>query len=279
MNAAWQRRMSSRECGVPLGKLVLLRQITVSTEEPRVLKSAMPSLCRALIPDVLPAVMPDVPAVPEFLPAPPPQLALPSRLPADLPAEGRAALAAALHGPLPAAKAPGRGELVREAVPCRWDDEEITRLRGFLATVDDLRGRQGRVYPLEYLLALLLAAGTAGDGGLDAAAEWAATAPAELLLRLGAPLDRDGKPRRPDAGTIRRGLTGCDQGQYDDALCAWQGARARALRPGMRRHLRIDGKALRGAAPRGGHAADAAIRDLGRRHHRRPAPGGHRENE
>jgi predicted transposase YbfD/YdcC len=223
-------------------------------EEPRVLKSAMSSLCRALIPDVLPAVMPDVPAVPEFLPAPPPPLVLPSRLPADLPAEGRAALAAALQGPLPAAKAPGRGELVREAVPCRWDDEEIARLRGFLATVDDLRGRQGRVYPLEYLLALLLAAGMAGDGGLDAAAEWAATAPGELLLRLGAPRDRDGKPRRPDAGTIRRGLAGCDQGQYDDVLCGWQGARARALQPGMRRHLRIDGKALRGAAPRGGHA-------------------------
>jgi hypothetical protein len=47
---------------------------------------------------------------------------------------------------------------------------------------------------------------------------------------------------------------GCDQGQYDDALCAWPGARARALRPGMRRHLRIDGKAVRGAAPRGGRA-------------------------
>ena len=218
------------------------------------LKSAMSSLCRALIPDVLPAVMPDVPAVPEFLPAPPPQLVLPSRLPADLPAEGRAALAAALQGPLPAAKGPGRGELVREAVPCCWADEEITRLRGFLAMVDDRRGRQGRVCPLEYLLALVLAAGMAGDGELDAAAEWAAAAPAGLLLRLGAPAARDGKPRRPDVGTIRRGLAGCDQGQYDDVLCAWSAARARALRPGMRRHLRIDGKALRGAAPRGGHA-------------------------
>jgi len=246
--------VSSRGCGVPLGKLVLLRQITASTEEPRVLKSAMSSLCRALVPDVLPAVMPDVPAVPEFLPAPPPRLALPSWLPADLPAEGRAALAAALQGSLPVAKAPGRGELVREAVPCRWDDAEAARLRGFLATAGDLRGKQGRVYPLGYLLALPLAAGMAGDGSLDAAAEWAATAPAELLLRLGAPPDRAGRPRRPDAGTIRRGLMGCDQGQYDDALCAWAGARARALRPGMRKHLRIDGKALRGAAPRGGHA-------------------------
>ena len=71
--------------------------------------------------------------------------------------------------------------------------------------------------------------------------------------RLGAPLDRTGKPRRPDATTIGRGLAGCDQGQYDDVLCAWSAARARALRPGMRRHLRIDGKAVRGAA-RGGRA-------------------------
>ena len=36
-------------------------------------------------------------------------------------------------------------------------------------------------------------------------------------------------------------------------LCAWAAARARDLRPGIRRHLRVDGKALRGAA-RGGRA-------------------------
>ena len=214
-------------------------------------KSAMPVLCRALVPEVLPAVMPDLPAVPEVLPAPLPDLVLPSRLPLDLPAEGRAALAAALNGALPAGRRPDRGELVREAVPSRWDDEEIARLRGFLRTVNDLCGRQGRVYPLEYLLALPLIAGVAGEGELDAAAEWAATAPEELLLKLGAPLDTTGKPRRPDATTIGRGLAGCDQGQYDDVLCAWPAARARALRPGMRGHLRIDGKAVRGAA-RGG---------------------------
>ena len=220
------------------------------------LKSAMPMPmpCRVLVPEVLPAVMPDVPAVPDVLPAPLPELVLPSRLPLDLPAEGRAALAAALEGPLPAGQRPQRGELVRESVPSRWDDEEISRLRGFLRTVDDLRGRQGRVYPLEYLLALPLIAGMAGDGELDAAAEWAATAPEDLLIRLGAPPDREGKPRRPDATTLGRALAGgCDQGQYDDALCAWSAARARALRPGMRKHLRIDGKAVRGAG-RGGRA-------------------------
>ena len=53
----------------------------------------------------------------------------------------------------------------------------------------------------------------------------------------------------PSAGPWRA----ADQAQYDDALCAWSAARARALRPGMRRHLRIDGKAVRGAA-RGGRA-------------------------
>ena len=216
-------------------------------------KSAMPVLCRALVPEVLPAVMPDLPAVPEMLPAPLPDLVLPSRLPADLPAEGRAALAAALDGALPGGRRPDRGELVREAVPSRWNDEEIARLGRFLRAVDDLRGRQGRVYPLEYLLALPLIAGMAGDGELDAAAEWAATAPEVLLLKLGAPLDKTGKARRPDATTIGRGLAGCDQGQYDGVLCAWSAARARALRPGMRRHLRIDGKAVRGAA-RGGRA-------------------------
>src|SRR6266568_1723518 len=153
--------------------------------------------CRVLVPEVLPAVMPDLPAVPDVLPAPPPELVLPSRLPLDLPAAGRAALAAGLKGPLPPGQRPERGELVRESAPSRWNDEEISRLRGFLRTVSDRRGRQGRSYPLEYLLALPLIAGMAGDGELDAVAEWAAGAPEELLVRLGAPLDRAGKPRRP----------------------------------------------------------------------------------
>ena len=218
------------------------------------LKSAMPSMPCVPVPEVLPAMMPQFPVVPEFLPAPPPVLVLPERLPADLPAAGRAALASVLAGELPGRR-PGRGELVRESGPWRWDDAEVSRLLGFLRTVTDLRGRRGRGYPLEYLLALPLAAGMAGDGELRAIAEWAAGAPAGLLVKLGAPLDGEGEPRRPDATTLGRALgQGCDQGEYDDALCAWTGARARALRPGMRRHLRIDGKAVRGAVPRGGRA-------------------------
>jgi hypothetical protein len=151
--------------------MVLLRKITRSAKESRVSQSAVPVPCCALVPEVLPTVMPDLPAVPEVLPAPAPGLVLPERLPIDLPAEGRAALAAALDGSLPGGPRQDRGELVREAVPSCWDDAELARLRGFLRAVDDLRGRQGRVYPLEYLLALPLIAGMAGDGELDAVAE------------------------------------------------------------------------------------------------------------
>jgi predicted transposase YbfD/YdcC len=218
-----------------------------------VLQFAMPVPCRVLVPEVLPAVMPDVPAVPDFLPAPPPELVLPGRLPAGLPAEGRAALAAALAGEVPGGRQ-DRGELVRAAGQACWDEGECARLRGFLDAVDDPRGRQGREYPLGYLLALPLVAGMAGDDELDAAGEWAASAPEEVLLKLGAPRDRSGRALRPDATTIGRILARVDQCQYDDALCSWAAARARAQRPGLRKHLRVDGKAVRGAAPRGGRA-------------------------
>ena len=72
-------------------------------------KSAMPVPCRSLVPEVLPAVMPDLPAVPDVLPAPPPELVLPSRLPLDLPAEGRATLAAALKARCPPGSARSEG--------------------------------------------------------------------------------------------------------------------------------------------------------------------------
>ncbi len=218
-------------------------------------QSAMPVPCRAVVPEVLPAVMPDVPAVPEFLPAPPPVLVLPARRPAGLPAEGRAALAAALAGTVPGGRQrQDRGELVRTAGPACWDGGECARLLRFPGAVGEPRGRRGRVYPLGYMLALPLVAGMAGDDKLDAAGEWIASAPEELLLRLGAPRDRAGRARRPDATAPGRVLAAVDQCQYDDALCAWAAARARTRRPGLRKHLRVDGKALRGAARRDGRA-------------------------
>ena len=220
------------------------------------LKSAMPVPSRVLAPDVLPAVMPQLPAVPEFLPAAPAAPVLPSRVPADLPAEGRRELAAALAGPLPGAqrKAPGKTILPGDDSPLAWDDAELARFCGFLRSMSDRRDHRGRRLPLDYLAAIAVAAGAAGDDSAEGAAAWAASAPARLLHRLGAPRDAAGRPRRPDASAFSRVLGDPRHAQQvDDVLCAWTAARARDLRPGIRRHLRVDGKALRGAA-RGGRA-------------------------
>lgn len=220
------------------------------------LKSAMPVSPHVLVPDVLPAVMPDLPAVPEFLPAAPPALALPPRVPADLPPEGREALAAAVAGPVPGAqrKTPGQTVLPGDETLLAWDEAGLARFSGFLRSMSDQRDHRGRRLPLEYLTAVAVAAGAAGDASAEGAAEWAASAPAWILHRLGAPRDPAGRPRRPDAATFSRVLGDPRHAQQvDDVLCAWTAARARDLRPGMRRHLRVDGKALRGAA-RGGRA-------------------------
>ena len=220
------------------------------------LKSVMPVPSRVLVPEVLPAVMPQLPAVPEFLPAAPAAPVLPSRVPADLPAEGRRELAAALAGPLPGAqrKAPGKTVLPDDGSPLAWDDAEMTRFLGFLRSMSDRRDPRGRRLPLDYLVAVAVAAGAAGDDSAEGAAAWAASAPARLLHRLGAPRDAAGRPRRPDASAFSRVLGDPRHAQQaDDVLCAWTAARARDLRPGMRRHLRAGGRALRGAA-RGGRA-------------------------
>jgi hypothetical protein len=219
-------------------------------------QSVMPSPCPVLVPDVLPAVMPCLPAVPEFVPAAPAVPVLPSRVPADLPAEGREALARALAGPAPGAQRKAAGKLVLpgDDTPLAWDDAELTRFCGFLRSMSDQRDHRGRRIPLDYLTAVAVAAGAAGDDSPEGAAAWAASAPAPILHRIGAPRDGAGQPRRPDAATFSRVLGDPRHAQQvDDALCAWTAARARGLRPGMRRHLRIDGKALRGAA-RGGTA-------------------------
>jgi predicted transposase YbfD/YdcC len=216
----------------------------------------MPVMRRALVPEVLPAVMPDRPEVPDFLPAAPAEPALPSGIPLDLPAEGRVALAAALAGPVPGSrrKTPGATVLPGGDSTLAWDDAELARFCGFLRSMPDHRDHRGRRIPLDYLTAVAVAAGAAGDDSAEGAAAWAASAPARVLHRLGAPHDAAGKPRRPDAATFSRVLGDPRHAQQaGDVLCAWAAARARDLRPGLRKHLRIDGKALRGAA-RGGRA-------------------------
>jgi len=104
--------------------------------------------------------------------------------------------------------------------------------------------------PLDYLVAVT--ADTAGDDSAEGPAAWAASAPTRILHRLGAPRDAAGHPRRPDAATFSRVFGDPRHAQHaDDVLCAWAAARAVTCGPGMRKHLRVDGKALRGAV-RGG---------------------------
>ena len=127
-------------------------------------QSVMPALSRALIPEVLPEAMPQLPGVPEFLPASPAAPVLPSRVPADLPAEGREALAAALAGPLPGAqrKAPGKTVLPDDSTPLAWDDAGMARFCGFLRSMSDQRDHRGRRIPLDYLTAVAVAAARPG---------------------------------------------------------------------------------------------------------------------
>lgn len=84
-----------------------------------------------------------------------------------------------------------------------------------------------------------------------------------MPVPFGAPRDAAGNPRRPDAATFNRVLRDPAHAQQaDDVLCVWTAARARDLRPGMRKHLRVDVKALRGAArlcKRGALAYRAAV--------------------
>ena len=161
-------------------------------------KSAMPVPCRALVPEVLPAVMPDLPAVPEVLPAPPPELV--AAVPAarwTCPQRGVPRWPRPWTARCPPGSARSAGNWYASQCLPAGMMKRSRGCAGSCARSMTCRGRQGRVYPLEYLLALPLIAGMAGDGELDAAAEWAATAPGELLIRLGAPLGRTGKAAPP----------------------------------------------------------------------------------
>jgi predicted transposase YbfD/YdcC len=132
------------------------------------------------------------------------------------------------------------------------DKAGVARLLGFLAQIVDRRRLRGRRYPLPYLLALPMLAMPAGHLDTTAIGEWVADAPDDLLLTLGAPIRRDGRPRRPDTKTIGEALAAHGAG-YDQILCAFTAAIARTAHRDtggnpLRRCLHVDGKAQHGAA-------------------------------
>lgn len=212
-------------------------------------------LGRAEVPEVLPVVVPVRRPVPVWLGGQPP--ALPEQMPSGLPDAVARQLAAVLAQGQPcssrdAGVLPGPATLVVDLdAELVLDTVECDRLVGFLAAVPDRRKLRGRRYPLSYVLAVAVLAMMAGESLVAAMAEWAATAPAALLLALGAPLGRRGQPRRPDRTTISRALTACGD-ELDRALCAWVAALRRAHGAAMAyRCLQVDGKAVKKAATKG----------------------------
>lgn len=214
------------------------------------------SLTIADLPDLLPAVL--EPVYDQVLPAwfGGDRVVLPEQMPRGLPAAADRQLAAAL--------APERRQRTdrtrpvtgsqpgRAGDPVTVDEAGVARLLGFLAQIGDRRGLRGRRYPLTYLLALPMLAMPAGHLDLAAVAEWVGDAPDTLLLTLGAPTDRDGRPRRPDAKTIGEALAVHGE-DYDRILCAFTAAVARTRYRDthggpLRRCLHVDGKAQHGAA-------------------------------
>src|SRR5215470_17838301 len=224
------------------------------------------------VPAVLPVRLPASPPIPQWLGGEP--VTLPEQMPSGLPEQAARQLAAVLTDQQPKQpKQPKQSEgagrssrsgtdrpvvvaLEQEVV---LDQAECDRLVAFLDAVPDRRKRRGRLYRLSYLLAVAVVAMMAADLQLASIAEWAATAPASLLIALGAQVNRQGHPQRPDATTIGRALTAAGP-ELDRALCAWAGALRRVwyhTRDGDRlryRSLHVDGKALQHARRQGQRA-------------------------
>jgi predicted transposase YbfD/YdcC len=112
-------------------------------------------------------------------------------------------------------------------------------LLDLLAQVPDPRKRRGRRHPLAGLLAVGIAAVTAGSRSFAAIGQWAADAGPEVLAGLGA-------VRGPaEESTFRRAFALVSADVLDQVLGAW--LHTRAVQAGGRLVIAVDGKAVRGA--------------------------------
>ena len=137
----------------------------------------------------------------------------------------------------------------------RWragDGVEVLRSEflDVLASVPDPRDPRGWRYPLAGLLAISILATAAGMRGYAGFATWAATAPAEVLSRLGI------RFRRPSEKTFRSVLSRLDPADLDRRFGAYftTVAAAETVATGGLLAVALDGKTLR-AARRMGAAA------------------------
>src|SRR3954447_6489273 len=163
----------------------------------------------------------------------------PVALPADLPAHLTDALVAEL---------------------AESDPVVTSSLAAALAAVPDARHRRGRRHELTGVLAIGACACLTGATSYVAIGEWAAAQGQAVLDCLG----ESGSDRvLPCEATLRRCLQGTDSTALDAAVAGWaigqlaaQQARAAGANGGLvpadrsRRVIAIDGKTLRGSAPR-----------------------------
>ncbi len=128
---------------------------------------------------------------------------------------------------------------------------DISALLEMLASVPDPRGRRGRQYDLEFILAVCVVAMLAGAKNYREIAACAASMPQPLLRNLGARWDWfSARWKFPGAGTIRLALTRLDAAVLDKVTCDWILAQARKRRTGDGETewvIAVDGKVMRGA--------------------------------
>ena len=136
---------------------------------------------------------------------------------------------------------PGPG---MSTVPFDVERCDITSLLRMLGEIPDPRRRQGKIYSLSFVLAVVLVATLTGAKCLRELHRRAVDLPQPLLARLGAPRNHFcGRWRAPSEKTVRMLLKKIDVDALDAAFGTWLYAQA------ARGHvaLAIDGKVLRGA--------------------------------
>src|SRR4051794_22263149 len=178
-------------------------------------------------------------------------------LPADLPAHLSASLVADLDD---------------------GDAGVTSSLAAALAAVPDARGRRGRRHELTGVLAIGACACLTGARSYVAISEWADAQGQAVLDRLD---EQPAARALPCEATLRRCLQATDAAALDAAVAGWAGARlaaqqaaaahaaAQLLAPidAGRRVIALDGKSLRGSAPRSTPEQLTAARRGGGRTH------------
>ncbi len=158
------------------------------------------------------------------------------------------------------------------------DASATSSLAAALAAVPDARRRRGRRHELTALLAIAACACLTGATSYVAISEWAAAQGQAVLDRLGRP---SAAAALPCEATLRRCLQATDPAALDAAVAGWAAGRLAAQQAvaagfagsdlvpvdNARRVIAIDGKTLRGSAPRSTpEQVAAARRGAGRTH-------------